>query len=98
MGVPYATKINRYQGNTFSEAAYETTESSTKNSSFLKSKPKNEILKYETQKVESKTEKTIQVKEVKEIKSIDHKKKKDFLANTNGTELLNRKYKEEEKE
>jgi hypothetical protein len=51
MGVPYATKINQYQGNSFSEAAYETTESSTKNSSFLKPKPKNEGLKHETSKI-----------------------------------------------
>jgi hypothetical protein len=36
MGVPYATKINKYDGEIYSQATIEPTEPSSKNSSFLK--------------------------------------------------------------
>jgi hypothetical protein len=97
MGVAYATKVNKYEGDAISEATYEPTEPSTKNSSFLKpSKSKNipMVPKPELHKVENfKTEKTIK----EDSRYPENKKIKDFLANTNGTELLNRNRKEEDK-
>lgn len=46
MGVPYVTKINKYDGDAISQITYEPTEPSTKNSSFLKpaSKAKSNVI------------------------------------------------------
>lgn len=80
MGVPYVTRINKFEPDNFSEAVYEPTEPSTKNSSFLKAaKPR-----------QSNVGKVEIVKPEKHIKEHENKKIKDFLSNTNG-ELIGRR-------
>jgi hypothetical protein len=91
--VPYVTKVNRYDGEAYSQATYELTEPSTKNSSFLKpAKIKTATTNVkQTGKVETvKTEKIIKEKE--KVEEVENKKIKDFLSNTNG-ELIGRKKK-----
>ena len=72
----------RYEGETLSQAAYEPTEPSTKNSSFLKSKPKG-----------AKTD-----KHIPEHNEVSLKKMKDFLSNTNGEMVGHRKVEQSESE
>lgn len=82
VGVPYATKVNRYDGEAFSQATYEPTEPSTKNSSFLKPAKSKPIAKTAPKAEPSKTEKIIKEKE--KVEEVDNKRIKDFLSNTNG--------------
>ncbi len=56
-GLPYATKLNKYDGEAYSQPNYEPTEPSTKNSSFLNkpSKPKITNIKSVTKAETAKT-------------------------------------------
>ena len=81
--MPAATsQLLRYEGETLSQAAYEPTEPSTKNSSFLKSKPKG-----------AKTD-----KHIPGHNEVSLKKMKDFLSNTNGEMVGHRKVEQSESE
>lgn len=91
--MPYSTKVNRYDADALSQANYEPTEPSTKNSSFLKPKTKT-AAKTAPKTEQAKTEKIIKEKE--KVEEAEGKRIKDFLSNTNG-EMVGRKKKEEEK-